>query len=81
MWVEFGGINCDCFGILFCGDMDFMGVSYYCLWSYMCCYLLCCECSVDIGEYYVVVVVVIIYGHVLLCTCNFICKLENIGER
>jgi hypothetical protein len=24
----------------FCGDTDVMGVSYYCLWLFMCCYLL-----------------------------------------
>jgi hypothetical protein len=36
-----GGVNCDCFGILFCVDIDFMDVS--CLWSFMCFYLLSCD--------------------------------------
>jgi hypothetical protein len=59
----------------FC-DMDYMGVFYYCLWSLICPYLLRCECSVDIDEYFVV-----FNGHILSCMCNLICKLENIRER
>jgi hypothetical protein len=57
--------------------IDYMVVSYYCLWSFMCSNLVCCECSVDIGEYYTVTVA---YGQFIPCICKFICKLENIGE-
>jgi hypothetical protein len=66
------GINCDCFEILFCGDMDFVGV----LFSVVIYVLLFITlwCSVGIGSSVVVV------GHVILHV-QFNCKLEISFKR
>jgi hypothetical protein len=60
------GVNCDCFGILYSGDMDCMGVFLLFVVIYMLLFTTV-WCSVDIGDYYVFV-----NGHVLSCMCRFI---------